>query len=110
MRKRTGKARGTQAKKGAGAALTEVLAPRVAGMAATRASVLAWVHARGLVALREMFQEEAAALAGPKGKHQAGRTHHHWGPTATELTFGGQRIQLTRPRVRSTAGTEAVLP
>src|SRR6185369_7046789 len=37
-------------------------------------------------------------------------THHHWGCTATELTFGGRRIQVARPRVRSRAGQEAVLP
>jgi hypothetical protein len=84
-----------------------MLAPLVAGMTATRAHLLEWVHGCGLVALQEVFTAEADALAGPKGKHDAGRTHHHWGTTATELTFGGQRIQVSRPRVRSTAGQEA---
>lgn len=110
MTKRTAKRRGTQAGNGAGPALAEVLAPLVAGMTATRASLLAWVHAHGLVALQAVFKAEAAALAGPKGKHDAGRTHHHWGTTATELTFGGRRLQVARPRVRSTEGQEAVLP
>ena len=110
MTKRTGTGRRTQAGNGAGGALAEALTPLVAGMTATRASLLAWVHAQGVVALREVFAAEAAALAGPKGQHHAERTHHHWGTTATELTFGGRRIQVARPRVRSTAGTEAVLP
>ena len=57
-----------------------------------------------------VFREEAEALAGPKGRHQRERTHHHWGTTATELTFGGRRIQVRRPRVRSRAGQEAALP
>jgi putative transposase len=57
-----------------------------------------------------MFGVEAAARAGPKGRHQAHRTHHHWGTTATELTFGGRRLQVQRPRVRSTTGVEAILP
>jgi transposase-like protein len=88
----------------------EVLAPLVAGMTATRASLLEWVHAHGLLALQAVFKAEAEALAGPKGKHAVGRTHHHWGATGTELTFGGRRLQVARPRVRSTEGTEAVLP
>jgi hypothetical protein len=60
--------------------------------------------------LPEIFTAEAEALAGPKGRHQRERTHHHWGRTATELTFGGRRIQVARPRVRSCEGQEAVLP
>ncbi len=110
MTKRTGKKQGTQAGNGAGAGWAEVLAPLVAGMTATRASLLEWVHAHGLVALQAVFKAEAEALAGPKGKHDAGRTHHHWGATAGELTFGGRRLQVVRPRVRSTEGHEAVLP
>ncbi len=50
------------------------------------------------------------ALAGPKGRHQPQRTHHHWGTAATELTFGGRRVQVRRPRVRRRAGGEATLP
>ncbi len=110
MTKRTEKLRGTQAGNGAGAVWAEVLAPLVAGMTATRASLLEWVHAHGLLALQAVFKAEAEALAGPKGKHAVGRTHHHWGATGTELTFGGRRLQVARPRVRSTEGREAVLP
>ena len=110
MTKRTEKPGATQGGNEAGGALAEVLAPLVAGMTATRARLLEWVHALGVVALREVFAAEAEALAGPKGQHHAERTHHHWGTTATELTFGGRRIQVARPRVRSTAGQEAVLP
>ena len=76
--------------------MAEVLAPLVAGMTATRARLLAWVHAQGVVALRDVCAAEAAALAGPKGQHHAERTHHHWWTTATELTLGGRRIQLAR--------------
>jgi hypothetical protein len=82
----------------------------LAGMTTTRQHLLAWVHAHGLAALDELFREEAVALAGPKGRHQPQRTHHHWGTAATELTFGGRRVQVHRPRVRQTAGGEATLP
>ena len=110
MTKRTEKVQGTQAGSTGADTLGEVLTPLIAGMTATREHLLEWVQAQGLVALQEVFTAEAEALAGPKGKHQAARTHHHWGRTATELTLGGRRIQVARPRVRSTAGQEAALP
>ena len=86
MTKRTEKRQGTQGGNGAGAAWAEVLAPLVAGMTATRAHLLEWVHTCGLVALQEVFKAEATALAGPKGKHHAERTHHHWGRTVSRPT------------------------
>ena len=79
----------------------------LAGMSTTRQHLLAWVHAHGLAALDELFREEAVALAGPKGRHHPPRTHHHWGTAPTELTFGGRRLQVRRPRVRQTTGGEA---
>jgi transposase-like protein len=79
-------------------------------MTATRASLLGWVHACGVAALDVVFREEAEAVAGPKGQHRAGRTHHHWGTTPTELTLGGRRIQVPRPRVRGREGGEVTLP
>lgn len=110
MTKRAEKAERTQGKNGAGPELAHLVEPMLAGMASTRHHLLAWVHAHGLAALDAVFREEAVALAGPKGRHQAARTHHHWGTTATELTFGGRRVQVPRPRVRGTTGGEATLP
>ena len=52
----------------------------------------------------------AEEIAGPKGKHEKERTHNHWGSTNGELSFGGRRIQVSRPRVRSKSGEEASLP
>ena len=110
MTKRTAEAQRTQAENGAGRALAHLVEPMLAGMTITRHHLLAWVHAHGLAALDELFREEAVALAGPKGRHQVPRTHHHWGTTATELTFGGRRISVAKPRVRSKDGREAALP
>ncbi len=110
MTKRTARAHRTQAKNGAGPGLVYLVEPMLAGMTTTRQHLLAWVHAHGLAALDELFREEAVALAGPKGRHQRPRTHHHWGTAATELTFGGRRVQVRRPRVRQTIGGEATLP
>jgi len=102
MTKRTERGLRRQAENGAGPELAHLVEPMLAGMTTTRQHLLAWVHAQGLAALDELFREEAIALAGPKGRHQAPRTHHHWGTTATELTFGGRRVQVRRPRVRGT--------
>src|SRR5437879_10802204 len=110
MTRRTERAQRTQAENGAGPALAHLVEPLLAGMTTTRRHLLAWVHAHALAALDELFREEAVALAGPKGRHQPQRTHHHWGTAATELTFGGRRVQVPRPRVRPTAGGEATLP
>ena len=95
MTKRTARAERTQAENGAGPELAHLVEPVLAGMTITRHHLLAWVHAHGLAALDELFREEAVALAGPKGRHQIQRTHHHWGTTATELTFGGRRVHPT---------------
>src|SRR6266478_3712384 len=110
MTKRTERGQRRQAENGAGPVLAHLVEPMLAGMTTTRQHLLAWVHAHGLAALDELFRAEAVALVGPKGRHQPERTHHHWGTTATELTFGGRRLQVARPRVRSTKGTEVVLP
>jgi len=110
MTKRTAEAQRTQAENGRGSTVAHLVEPMLAGMTATRQHLLAWVHAHGLAALDEVFREEAVALVGAKGRHQAQRTHHHWGTAPTELTFGGRRVQVRRPRVRRTTGGEATLP
>ncbi len=110
MTKRAERAQRTQAENGANAELAHLVEPMLTGMTTTRDHLLAWVHAQGLAALDELFREEAVSLAGPKGRHQDQRTHYHWGTAATELTFGGRRVQVRRPRVRPTTGGEATLP
>lgn len=87
----------------------QLLLGMVAGMAAAKQDLLEWVQELGLAALAEVFEGDAAAMAGPKGKHRADRTHHRWGSTGTELPFGGRRIQVSRPRVRSKSGQEVSL-
>jgi putative transposase len=56
------------------------------------------------------MSDDAARIVGEKGKHRTDRTHHYWGRTRSELTFGGRRISVEKPRVRSKDGREAVLP
>jgi transposase-like protein len=110
MTKRTEKTGGTQGASTEATALARLLAPLVDGMTTTRHQLLTWVQSAGLVALDAVFREEAAALAGPKGRHEPTRTHHHWGATPRQLTFGGRQLSLSCPRVRSREGQEAALP
>lgn len=90
--------------------LARALLPLVAGVASTRRHVLEWVHTIGIEVLKQMLVADAEQLVGTKGKHQADRTSHHWGSTSTQLPFGGRRIRLRRPRVRSKEGEEIALP
>ena len=79
----------------------QILLPMIAGIAATKADLTEWVYEQGLTALHLLLREDAEKIAGPKGKHEKERTHNHWGSTDGELSFGGRRIQVSRPRVRS---------
>ena len=88
----------------------QILLPMIAGIAATKADLTEWVYEQGLTALHLLLREDAEKIAGPKGKHEKERTHNHWGSTDGELSFGGRRIQVSRPRVRSKSGAEASLP
>lgn len=90
--------------------LRQLLMPMVAGMAAAKQDLMEWVQEVGLEALKEVFESDATAIAGPKGKHSQERINHRWGTTDTELPFGGRRIGLKRPRVRSKLGQEVTLP
>ena len=88
----------------------QILLPMIAGIAATKADLTEWVYEQGLTALHLLLREDAEEMAGLKGKHEKERTHNHWGSTNGELSFGGRRIQVSRPRVRSKSGEEASLP
>ena len=90
--------------------VSQILLPMIAGIAATKAYLTEWVYEQGLTALHLLLREDAEEIAGPKGKHEKERTHNHWGSTNGELSFGGRRIQVSRPQVRSKSGEEASLP
>ena len=75
-----------------------------AGIAATKADLTECEQ--GLTALHLLLREDAEEIAGLK-KHEKERTHNH---SNGELSFGGRRIQVSRPRVRSKSGEEASLP
>lgn len=91
---------------GQGVGPMSALRTLVAGMARSKQELMSWVHGVGLRALAELFEAEADEVSGVKGRHDSSRTHHRWGKTSTSLPFGGRRITMKRPRLRTKDGQE----
>src|SRR5205085_7712688 len=96
-----------------GVAMQRLMLPLLLAVEATKKGLLSFVQQMGMVVLSELLELEAAQIAGPKGKHLDGRTHHHWGTATTPVCFGGRHVSLPHPRVRARGkgrGGEATLP
>ena len=59
----------------------------------------------GLGVLAELLEEEVDGVVGPKAKHNPERTAVRHGHEAGEVTLGGRRVKVERPRVRSADGS-----
>jgi transposase-like protein len=62
----------------------------------------------GLGVLAELLEEEVVEVVGAKGKHIPERTAVRHGHEGGEVTLGGRRVQVERPRVRSADGRSEV--
>ncbi len=62
----------------------------------------------GLGVLAELMEEEVVDVVGAKGKHDLERTAVRHGHESGEVTLGGRRVGVERPRVRSADGREEV--
>lgn len=60
----------------------------------------------GISEFSEMLDEEAAILAGPKGKKNPARQANHWGNVLGAVVLGGRKVRIERPRVRGKNGQE----
>jgi putative transposase len=63
----------------------------------------------GLGVLAELMEEEVVEVVGAKGKHDPERVAVRHGHESGEVTLGGRRVAVERPRVRSADG-RAELP
>jgi putative transposase len=91
--------------------LPEQFAGRVDGHLARfaehmREGLLAASTAVGLEVMAELMASEVTDLAGPKGKHNAGRAAKRHGSENGSVTLGGRRVPVRRPRVRSVGDDE----
>jgi transposase-like protein len=62
----------------------------------------------GLGMLAELLEEEVVDVVGAKGKHDPDRVAVRHGHESGEVTLGGRRVQVKRPRVRSADGSAEV--
>lgn len=71
--------------------------------------LLAFSVGIGLAVLNELFEAEVSRLAGPKGKHDPDRRAYRHGHEPRQVTLGGRRVPVNKPRVRSLAEEELEL-
>jgi putative transposase len=71
---------------------------------AAKEGLLALSVGVGLGVLAELMEEEVDEVVGPKGKHDPGRAALRHGHESGEVTLGGRRVGVERPRVRSADG------
>jgi putative transposase len=75
---------------------------------AAREGLLALSVEVGLGVLRELLEAEVEAIVGPKGKHNPDRVAVRHGHEDGEVTLGGRRVGVSRPRVRTADGESEV--
>jgi transposase-like protein len=64
----------------------------------------------GQKVLAALMEGDRIALCGPKGVPDAARRAVRGGTTSSQVVFGGQRIEVRRPRARSVTEGELTLP
>lgn len=68
------------------------------------------VLSSGLEVFAKLPEEDRTALCGPKNKPQQDREAYRHGHDEGQVVLGGQKIRLSKPRVRSLSGEELELP
>ena len=76
---------------------------------AVKKGLLALSVGVGLAVVHELFEAEVTRLAGPKGKHDPERQAYRHGQESRQVTLGGRRVQVDKPRVRSVDNEEVEL-
>jgi transposase-like protein len=70
--------------------------------------LLALAVRTGLAVLGEVMEWEVDRIVGPKGRQNKDRVAKRHGHTGGEVTLGGQRVVVGRPRVRSADDSEEI--
>jgi putative transposase len=63
----------------------------------------------GLLMMKALLDEEVERIAGRRYEHQADRQATRWGHDEGQVIFGGRKVAMPRPRVRSVEGHEVPL-
>jgi putative transposase len=75
---------------------------------AAKEGLLALSVGVGLAVLDELMAAEVDEVVGPRGRHDPDRVAVRHGHEPGEVTLGGRRVPVQRPRVRSADGSEEV--
>jgi putative transposase len=75
---------------------------------AAKEGLLALSVGVGLGVLEELMAEEVEEVCGPKGKHDPDRVAYRHGSNDGEVTLGGRRVPVERPRMRTKDGESEV--
>lgn len=91
----------------------EELPPRVQAalgdlVSAAKEGLLALSVGVGLGVLEELMAEEVEEVCGPKGRHDPDRMAYRHGTDDGEVTLGGRRVGVDRPRMRTKDGESEV--
>jgi len=72
---------------------------------AAHEGLLALAVGTGLQVLQTLMAQDIARLVGARGRHNPDRTAVRHGTEPGQVTLGGRRVRIRRPRVRSADGT-----
>jgi putative transposase len=75
---------------------------------AAKEGLLALSVGVGLGVLHELMEAEVDEVVGPRGRHDRDRSAVRHGHDAGEVTIGGRRVPVSRPRARSADGASEV--
>jgi putative transposase len=75
---------------------------------AAKEGLLALSVGVGLGVLHELMEQEVEEVVGPKGRHNPDRGAVRHGHEGGEVTLGGRRVPVRRPRARTADGSEEV--
>ena len=90
--------------------IVEIPLPPLGALADIENSFFDLCVGAGHQVLGAMMEQDREELCGPRWKRDPDRTAGRAGTTQSEVTLGGRRIPIRRPRVRSKEGQEVELP
>jgi len=88
----------------------EIPLPLLGALTSTRNAFFELCVDAGRQVLDAMMEQDREAFCGPRWKRDPERVAGRAGTTRSEVTLGGRRIGVQRPRVRSREGREVELP
>lgn len=87
----------------------ELPLPGLSALVNARQNVMDLCVTTGMAVIEEMMEADRVALCGAASRQDPDRTAYRGGSAPGEITLGGQRVPLRRPRVRSVDDEELPL-